>query len=167
VAAVGVILTALLIAVVYRRKFLTSDQPPAVATIPARHHRPLVIKSVLVAVTMMVLFFAGQPVAKVAIVGGALLLVTRKVKADKVYREIDWTLLLMFVGLFAVVTGLEMMVLTPETIAAVSRLDLETMPILSVVTAGLSNLVSNVPAVLVLKPYRGFTCWPNIRDTGF
>ena len=153
VAAVGVVLTALLIALVYRREFLTSEHLPAIATIPARYHRPLVIKSVLVAVAMMVLFFAGQPVAKVAIVGGALLLVTRRVKADKVYREIDWPLLLMFVGLFVVVTGLEMTVLTPETIAAVSRLDLETTPVLSVVTAGLSNLVSNVPAVLVLKPF--------------
>jgi Na+/H+ antiporter NhaD/arsenite permease-like protein len=83
VAAVGVILTAPLIALVYRREFLTSEHLPAVATTPARHHRPLVIKSVLVAVAMMVLFFAGQPVAKVAIVGGALLLVTRKVKAIK------------------------------------------------------------------------------------
>src|SRR5580692_4414559 len=46
VAAVGVILTALLIALVYRREFLTSEHLPAVATIPARHHRPLVIKSV-------------------------------------------------------------------------------------------------------------------------
>ena len=46
-----------------------------------------------------------------------------------------------------------MTVLTPETIAAVGRLDLETAPVLAVVTAGLSNLVSNVPAVLVLKPF--------------
>src|SRR3984893_8020076 len=46
-----------------------------------------------------------------------------------------------------------MTVLTPETIVAVSRFDLETPPVFSVVTAGLSNLVSNVPAVLVLKPF--------------
>ena len=43
--------------------------------------------------------------------------------------------------------------LTPEAIAAVGRFDLASMPILSVVTAVLSNLVSNVPAVLVLKPF--------------
>ncbi|MGA7383914.1 MAG: anion transporter [Methylocella sp.] len=153
VAAVGIVLTALLVALVHRREFLTWERLPAVATSPARHDRSLVIKSVLVALAMMVLFFAGQPVAKVAIVGGALLLFTRRVKADKVYREIDWPLLLMFVGLFIVVTGLEMTVLTPEMIAAVSRLDLKTTPILSVITAGLSNLVSNVPAVLVLKPF--------------
>jgi Na+/H+ antiporter NhaD/arsenite permease-like protein len=106
-----------------------------------------------VTIVMMILFFAGQPVAKVAIVGGAFLLLTRSVKADKVYREIDWPLLLMFVGLFIVVTGLETAVLTPETVAAVSRLDLASVPILSAITAGLSNLVSNVPAVLVLKPF--------------
>jgi hypothetical protein len=33
----------------------------------------------------VVLFFVGQPVAKVAIVSGALLLLTRRVKAKKVY----------------------------------------------------------------------------------
>src|ERR1700730_14601495 len=59
----------------------------------------------------------------------------------------------MFVGLFIVVTGLERTVLTPESIATVSRLDLETAPVLSAVTAALSNLVSNVPAVLGLKPF--------------
>jgi Na+/H+ antiporter NhaD/arsenite permease-like protein len=153
VAAVGVVLTALLIALVYRREFLTSEHLPVIATSPARHHRRLVIKSVLVAVAMMVLFFAGQPVAKVAIVGGALLLLTRRIKADKVYREIDWPLLLMFVGLFVVVTGLETAVLTPELIAVVGELHLEAVPVLSAVTALLSNLVSNVPAVLVLKPF--------------
>jgi Na+/H+ antiporter NhaD/arsenite permease-like protein len=153
VAASGLILTVILIALGYRREFLTRERLPAVAAGPARHHGPLVLKSVLVTAAMVVLFFAGQPVAKVAIIGGALLLFTRRVKADKVYREIDWPLLVMFVGLFVVVAGLETTVLTPDTVAAVGRLHLETVPVLSVVTAGLSNLVSNVPAVLVLKPF--------------
>ena len=153
VAAVGVLVTALLIALVYHREFLTSGHLPPVAAAPARYHRSLVVKLVLVTIAMIFLFFAGQPVAKVAIVGGALLLLTRRVKADKVYREIDWPLLLMFVGLFIVVTGLETAVLTKETIAAIGRLNLDTVPVLSAVTAGLSNLVSNVPAVLVLKPF--------------
>jgi Na+/H+ antiporter NhaD/arsenite permease-like protein len=153
VAVAGVVLTAVLIAVAYRREFLTDDRLPRLAASPARHHRSLVIKSVLVTLAMMVLFFSGQPVAKVAIVGGALLLFTRRVKADKVYREIDWTLLLMFVGLFIVVTGLESAVLTKEMVAAVATLNLDAVPALSAITAGLSNLVSNVPAVLVLKPF--------------
>ena len=57
----------------------------------------------------------------------------------------------MFVGLFIVVTGLETAVLSPELIAGVGELHLEAVPVLSAVTALLSNLVSNVPAVMLLK----------------
>ena len=60
----------------------------------------------------------------------------------------------MFAGLFVVVAGFEKALLTPELVAAHRRGSASTdMPILSVVTAMLSNLVSNVPAVLVLKPF--------------
>ena len=102
---------------------------------------------------MVILFFAGEPVAKVAILGGGLLLFTRRVKPEKVYLDIDWPLLVMFIGLFVVVAGAEKSLLDREAIAAVSRLDLAKTPVLSVLTALLSNLVSNVPAVLVLKPF--------------
>ena len=102
---------------------------------------------------MVVLFFAGLRVATVAIMGGALLLLTRRLKPGKVYLEIDWPLLLMFVGLFIVITGLETAVLTPELIAGIGALHLESVPVLTAFTALLSNLVSNVPAVLVLKPF--------------
>jgi Na+/H+ antiporter NhaD/arsenite permease-like protein len=159
VAASGLVLTVILIALGYRREFLTRERLCSVDARPARHHGLLVLKSVLVTAAMVVLFFAGQPVAKVAIIGGALLLFTRRVKADKVYREIDWPLLVMFVGLFIVVTGLERSVLTPDAVAALERLHLDTVPVLLVITAGLSNLVSNVPAVLVLKPFVA-----NLRD---
>jgi Na+/H+ antiporter NhaD/arsenite permease-like protein len=155
IAAVGLVLTVLLIAAIYRGEFLGRgrfEQPPPR---PARYHRPLVVKSVLVAIAMMTLFFAGLPVAGVAIVGGALLLFTRRVKADKVYFEIDWPLLLMFVGLFVVVAGLEHAVLTPEAAIAIGRLHLQSAPVLAALTAVLSNVVSNVPAVLVLKPFVG------------
>jgi Na+/H+ antiporter NhaD/arsenite permease-like protein len=71
----------------------------------------------------------------------------------KVYREIDWPLLVMFVGLFIVVNAFEKAVLTPDMLAAAGRMHLENVPLLSAVTAVLSNVVSNVPAVLVLKPF--------------
>jgi Na+/H+ antiporter NhaD/arsenite permease-like protein len=102
---------------------------------------------------MVVLFFFGQPVAKVAIVGGAYLLLTRRVKPEKVYIEIDWPLLVMFVGLFVVVAGLEKVAITPDVGAAISRQHLGNAAILAGVTAVMSNIVSNVPAVLLLKPF--------------
>jgi Na+/H+ antiporter NhaD/arsenite permease-like protein len=59
----------------------------------------------------------------------------------------------MFIGLFVVVAGIEKAVLTPEVISNVGQLDLASVPVLTAVTAVLSNLVSNVPAVLVLRPF--------------
>jgi Na+/H+ antiporter NhaD/arsenite permease-like protein len=153
VSAVGLILTMLVIAFFYHHEFLVRERLPAVETRPARYHVPLMIESVLVTVAMVALFFLGQPVAKVAILGGSLLLFTRRVKNEKVYREIDWPLLVMFVGLFIVVGGLEKTVLTPDVNRAVARLHLENVALLSAVTAGLSNLIGNVPTVLLLKPF--------------
>ena len=102
---------------------------------------------------MVVAFFLGVVPARAAISAGAAMLLTRRIKSEKVYEEIDWTLLLMFVGLFIVVAGLEKHLLTPELVHAISRLHLDSVPVLTIVTAVLSNLVSNVPAVLVLKPF--------------
>jgi Na+/H+ antiporter NhaD/arsenite permease-like protein len=81
------------------------------------------------------------------------LLLTRRVRSERVYAEIDWSLLLMFAGLFIIVAGAEHTLLSDGTITAVARLHLDRAPVLSAVTAILSNLVSNVPAVLILKAF--------------
>jgi Na+/H+ antiporter NhaD/arsenite permease-like protein len=152
VAAAGLALTLLLIAVGYRGEFFTGERFASEAR-PPRYHVKLTIKTVAVIVVMVALFFLGQPVAKVAIVGGAFLLFTRRVNPGKIYREIDWPLLVMFAGLFIVVAGFEKAIVTPELAAAIGRLHLDNAGSLAAVTAVLSNLVSNVPAVLVLKPF--------------
>lgn len=152
VAAFGLVVTVVLIALVYRRDFFTRDALPPVE-IERHYHKPLVIKTVLVAAAMVVLFFLGQPVAKVAIVGGAFLLLTRRVSPTKIYREIDWPLLVMFVGLFIVVAGLEKAAIDPNLPALMGALHFNDNAVLGVITAVLSNIVSNVPAVLVLKPF--------------
>jgi Na+/H+ antiporter NhaD/arsenite permease-like protein len=152
VAAFGLCATAALIALVYRREFLTRELLVA-SERPARYHGRLVIKTLLVAAAMVVLFFLGEPAAKVAIVGGAFLLLTRRVSPTKIYREIDWPLLVMFIGLFIVVGGLEKTLIRPNMAAVVGGLHLDNGAVLGTITAMLSNIVSNVPAVLVLKPF--------------
>ena len=152
VAAAGLVIAALLIALVYRREFFTRERLVQ-QQMPSHYHGPLLAKTVVVTAAMVMLFFLGQPVAKVAIIGGAFLLLTRRVNPGKIYREIDWPLLVMFVGLFVVVAAIEKTVLTPDVVAAVGRLHLGDKVVLSGVTALLSNLVSNVPAVLALKPF--------------
>jgi len=154
IAAVALVLTTLLIALLNPAEFLTRERlVPAARQLPLLYHRGLALKSVAVTVAMVALFFAKEPVAKVAILGGALLLFTRRVKPEKVYIDIDWPLLVMFIGLFIVVAGAEKSLLDHDAIAAVGRLDLANIQVLSVLTAVLSNLVSNVPAVLVMKPF--------------
>ncbi|EIM28393.1 anion transporter [Microvirga lotononidis] len=152
VAAAGLIIVCALIALLCRSEFrvskvLTADPGPS------RIHKPQMLKAILVTTGVVVAFFAGAPVAKAAIFGAALLLVTRQVKPGKVYREIDGPLLLMFAGLFIVVAGAEKALLSPDMIEAVRALQLANVWVLTGVTALLSNLVSNVPAVLVLKPF--------------
>ncbi len=152
VAAVGLVLTVLLIALTHRAEFgnrAAFDGRPA----PAHVHRPLAAKSVLIVLLMMAAFFAGQPPAKVAMVGGGFLLLSRVVPSHRIYREIDWPLLLLFAGLFVVVAGFEKAVRAPALVAEIGRVGLDRGATLSIVTAALSNIVSNVPAVLVLKPF--------------
>jgi Na+/H+ antiporter NhaD/arsenite permease-like protein len=148
VAAIGLVIAALLIALTYRAEFFTRERLEK-AAMPTHYHGPLMAKTIVVMAVMVVLFFLGQSPAKVAIVGGAFLLLTRRVKPEKIYIEIDWPLL----------AGFEKTVLTPEVTAAAGRLRLYDPGVLAGVTALLSNVVSNVPAVLLLKPFV-----PNLPD---
>ncbi|MEA2781523.1 MAG: hypothetical protein QOK29_3067 [Rhodospirillaceae bacterium] len=152
VAAVGLVIVAALIVVAYRHEFLTRERLVPVP-VRLRWNGWLLAESLGATLATVAFFFAGQPPAKVAIVAGALLLLTRRIKPERVYREIDWSLLLLFAGLFIVVHGMEKAVLSPEVMAAAERLQLGHPAVLATVAAVLSNLVSNVPAVLVLKPF--------------
>ena len=155
VAAAGLLATIGLIALCYPGEFRGRTELRLVSPRPPHVHGPLAIKSVLVVGLMMAAFFAGHPPAKVALIAGGFMLLTRIVRSERIYREIDWPLLLMFAGLFVVVAGFEKALLTPELVAAIGRVGLADPTVLSAVTAVLSNLVSNVPAVLVLRPFVG------------
>ena len=152
VALVGLGVTVLLIAWSYRAEFTGAIRPSATQT-RIRVNRALVWRGLAGTALLVLLFFAGQPPAKAAIVVGGLLLLTRRVKSERVYAEIDWSLLLMFAGLFIIVAGAQNALLTPDRIAEVGRMHLDRIPVLTLVTAVLSNLVSNVPAVLMLRPF--------------
>jgi len=152
VALVGLVMTVAVIAATYHREFRLQEKV-ALERRPMRINRVLMWKSLAVSAGMIVLFFAGWPVPKVALMAGALLLVTRRLKPERIYREIDWSLLVLFIGLFIVVAGVEKTSLPGDLLRATERFHLERASVLSAVAALLSNVVSNVPAVLVLKPF--------------
>ena len=152
-APVGLIGLALVFGVIwlaYRRRL-----PPALPAEALEErgavHPALMIKTMAAVSVMLVAFLAGVPIALVAIGGAAYCLLTRRVNPDKVYREIDWGLLVLFTGLFVVIGGLEVSGLAGEILGWAGAAGLYRPVVLTVVTAVLSNLVSNVPAVLLFK----------------
>jgi len=151
IAAVGLVLAVVVIFVAFRSEFVAAGRVK-IAKQPVRVDRWLMWKSIVASLAMIVMFFAGWPVPKVAIVTGAALLITRRVDPEKIYRAIDWGLLVMFAGLFIVIVGIEKTSLENDLAALAARLHLDNVFLLSGFSALLSNLVSNVPAVLVFKP---------------
>ncbi len=155
IAAIGLVLNFVVVALVYRRE-LSSDVASTQASVVTRQviHRGLLIKSVAVTLITVGCFFSGLPIAIVAIAATAVCLLSR-IRPEKIYRRIDWPLLLMFAGLFIIVRALEIQIVrglgleqfissVPSPVLAISGLSLV-----------LSNLVSNVPAVLLFEPLMG------------
>lgn len=96
-------------------------------------------------------FLGGVPPAMMAAIGAALMLMTRTREPRQVYDEVDWGLLVFFVGLFLIVGGAERAGLDRELFAVAARLNLQNVGIFTGITALVSNVVSNVPAVMLLK----------------
>ena len=152
VAIFGLVAVVALLRWAYREEFAaTTELHPQIER--DRTHRPQMLKAGAVSLALAVAFFLGVRPAEAALIGGALLLLTRALKPARIYREIDGPLLLLFAGLFVVVAGAEKTLLVPANVALVKSAGLDIVWRLSVVTAVLSNIVSNVPAVLALKPF--------------
>jgi Na+/H+ antiporter NhaD/arsenite permease-like protein len=151
VAVIGLVLTVAVIAAAYRREFSVQEKV-TLKERPPRINRMLMWKSLAVSAGMIAFFFAGWPVPKVALIAGALLLVIGRLKPERIYREIDWSLLVLLIGLFIVVAGVAKTSLYGDLFLVTQRFHLERVSVLSVFAALLSNVVSNVPAVLVFKP---------------
>src|SRR2546430_15116251 len=100
------------------------------------------IKTVAAVVVMLVAFLAGVPIAIVAIAGAAATLLTRRVNPNKVYREIDWKLLVLFTGLFVLTGGAERTGLADAIPTSPLDAGLERTAALIPGSAGHSNLVS-------------------------
>jgi Na+/H+ antiporter NhaD/arsenite permease-like protein len=67
------------------------------------------------------------------------------------YDGVDWGLLVFFLGLFIIVGGAERAGLTGNLLRPVATWNLHRIPIFVVVTTLLCNVVSNVPAVMLLR----------------
>jgi len=113
-------------------------------------------KGLLVAGAVLVAFLATDwPHEVVALVAAGVLLLSRRFHSSDVMGFVDWELLVMFMGLFVVNHAFGQTGLAAEAVAALAAQGIHLGQTGPLFTAGLllSNLVSNVPAVMLLLPH--------------
>jgi Na+/H+ antiporter NhaD/arsenite permease-like protein len=108
----------------------------------------------------------GQKLPLVALAGGSLAFLVGRYRPVRVLKNVDWTLLVFFVGLFVVVGGVAKAGLVDDIRRAVAPLfgDGATRQtvVFSALTVAGSNVVSNVPFVLVARDWIGSFADPRL-----
>jgi Na+/H+ antiporter NhaD/arsenite permease-like protein len=108
-------------------------------------------KPVIVVTGVVIGFFLGVPPAMMAALGAAILLISRTLDPKKLYQDIDWGVLVFFVGLFLIIGGAENAGIVEKILKLAQHWNLQRLGAFTIVVALLSNIVSNVPAVMLLK----------------
>ncbi len=153
VSLIGLVLAWGVLVFVYRREITGTPFPDDISLPWEPIYRPLLRKSLIAVGLMLIAFLAGVPVALAALAAASLLLVTRRIKPQRVFNEVDFSLLVFFSGLFIVTGAIEHIGLSEQLFAIGRPLAGHGVLALSVVAAVLSNLVSNVPAVLLFRAF--------------
>ena len=143
---------------VHGRWWSTAIDSPA-ASESSRPASPLdlwqTIKGLTIAAILVAAFlFTSWPREHVALTAAGLLLMSRKLHSRRMLGLVDWELLVLFIGLFVVNHALQETNVLPRVIAyfAQAGVYLEHPAPLFGATFLLSNMVSNVPAVMLLLP---------------
>jgi Na+/H+ antiporter NhaD/arsenite permease-like protein len=156
VALVGLVINVAVLAVFFRRDILHQPFAQEPSPVPVALDRGLLTKCFLASLLVIVFWIAGYSFPLVAISVGAFILVIGRVKAQNVYQRLDWELLLFFGALFVVVHGFQASGAADLLIArfhhAFEGSFEKQLAGVSGLMLILSNLVSNVPAVLLFKP---------------
>lgn len=113
-------------------------------------------KGLAVAVALLAIFVVTDwPHEVVALVAAGVLLLSRRLHSAQFMGLVDWPLLLLFMGLFVVNGAFERTGVAAQAVAWLAQhgVHLREPTVLAVVGVALSNLVSNVPAVMLLLPH--------------
>jgi Na+/H+ antiporter NhaD/arsenite permease-like protein len=140
-----------------RGRWHADPAPRAIESLPAlaRFDPWQTSKGLAVAAALMAVFlFTDWPRDVAALVGAGVLLTSRRLHSSKMLGLVDWPLLLLFIGLFVVNGALEQAGLARHAIGA---LEAAGVPLghpapLFAASFVLSNVVSNVPATMLLLP---------------
>jgi len=141
------------ITLVFRRRWYRLIEIPRVET-PV-YNRWQTAKGMVV-LGVLILFFLFLPVRRdiVALAAAGVLMLSRRMRTREILSLVDWHLLVLFISLFVVNHCLRASGLFDQLLAGLTGrgIDLGQPEPLFAVSALLSNLVSNVPAVMLLLP---------------
>jgi len=156
VPSLGGLLIVFGVLVVVHRSDLNVELPTEIAIPDAPFDRPLVVRSLLVFAGALAGWLAGASLPLVAITAAAILLAIAQRDPAEAFAKVEWSLLLFFGALFVVMRGArDLPLVASMTTAAAAQLHgapLHDAVVTSVAIGGLSNLVSNVPAVILWLP---------------
>lgn len=142
-----------LLAWAYRGRFTL----PEVHADPLPHDWPAFnrwqsAKGLFLTVVLVALFFTPIPRELSAMTVAGILLCSRYTRSRAMLELVDWHLITLFCGLFVVIHGISVMNVPAFLIGTLARygIALDNLYILTGVSTVLSNLVSNVPATMLL-----------------
>jgi Na+/H+ antiporter NhaD/arsenite permease-like protein len=115
-------------------------------------YKPLLFKSLLAFVVMAIGLVAGLPVSLAGLSGAALLLVTRRIKPQRVFADVDWSLLVLFPCLFVITRAAQDSWLFSHFYSWAAGIMTGSLPALAALSAAMSQFISNVPTVMLLRP---------------
>lgn len=148
VAILGLVVCWGVIRVVYRAEF--HGELPSITLPPPHPYRPLLSRTLLIVGALLIAFLLGAPIVTSACIAGGALLISR-VRPNKLLA-LDWELLVMFAGLFVITGAIEQSGLSNQLFEQFRPTLQGGIVPFTIVVGGLSNLVSNVPAVLLFRP---------------
>ena len=159
--ALGLAATWAIIALLSRGRWTLAAAEPAAAPPPRREDEEAAddawqtAKGLLVAGALLAAFlFTEVPREVAALTGAGLLLLSRRLHSGKTLGLVDWELLVLFIGLFVVNHAFQETGLAARALAALAGAGLplsSPAPLFGAAFVA-SNLVSNVPAVMLLLP---------------
>jgi Na+/H+ antiporter NhaD/arsenite permease-like protein len=110
------------------------------------------VKGIIILAVVIALFFTPLPKEVVALAAAGIHLASTKFKTNDLLGLVDWTILVLFLGLFVVAGAFQSTGCGAQAVQSLAQsgFNLNTTTNLILTTAGLSNLIGNSAAVMLL-----------------
>ncbi len=119
---------------------------------PRPFNRPHTIKGLVILVVVIGLFFSPLPKEVIALAAAGIHLASTKFRTDDLLALVEWPILVLFMGLFVVTGAFQSTGCGDQAVQWLAHggFDLNAPATLALTTAGLSNLINNSAAVMLL-----------------